>query len=168
MSKHFASTLALALALLLPFAAGAESKYDFELYDLNDKLVSLKKTRKAAQMVVIDFFSSSCMPCKRAIPRWKKIHRRWSYRRVKVLIVAVPDGGDRDKSLKRIRSFFKKQKVAFPVVWDKYTLIAKRYGVAKKGGLVLPQAFLLDGRSKLLYRAADPQTIDREIARRIK
>jgi thiol-disulfide isomerase/thioredoxin len=150
--------------------ASAEPRHDFELYDLSDRLVRLAAVRQAARLTVVDFFSESCAPCKRALDAWRKLHQRYGPRGLALVIVAVPDGdaADRDRALARVQRHFAKHPMPFSVVWDRYLLAARRYRVAAKGTLRLPQAFLLSRSGRLLRRATGPKALAAEIARRLR
>jgi peroxiredoxin len=165
------SRAALALLLVLPALEGRaeDSAHDFELYDLGDRLLSLKKLRASAKLVVVDFFAESCAPCKAAIPAWKEIHRRHGPRGLALIVVAVPDDeSDRAAALERVARYFQRQGVRFPVAWDKYRRVAKQYGVAREASLSVPQVFLLDREGALLLRTDKVAPIREAIERRLR
>lgn len=142
--------------------------HDLELYDLDDNLVSLKRLRKRARLVVVDFFSASCAPCKRALPAWQRAQKRYAARGLSLVVVAVPDGAaDRTEDLARVKRVFSRLRPRLSVVWDKYSLVAKRYRVAHRGSLKLPQVFLVNPQGKLLLRAVEPGPVLAEIKRRL-
>jgi thiol-disulfide isomerase/thioredoxin len=153
----------------LPAQARAAGPFDFELYDLSERLVSLKKLQQGAKLVVVDFFSESCKPCKEAMPAWRRLHEQYSGRGLVLIIVAVPGvESDREVSKSEIDRFFKEKPVPFPVAWDKYSIVAKSYKVAQKGKLLLPQAFLLSNAGKLIRKSPTPKAIEAEIAKRLR
>ncbi len=142
--------------------------HDLELYDLDDRLVSLKRLRKGARLVVVDFFSASCAPCKRALPAWQRALKHHAAKGLALVVVAVPDGAaDRSQELARVKRVFSRLRPRLSVVWDKYSLVARRYRVARAGSLELPQVFLIDPRGKLLLRAVEPGPVLAEIKRRL-
>jgi peroxiredoxin len=160
----------MAVAALWTSQAGATSTHDFELYDLlGDRLVSLARLRSTSKLVVVDFFSESCKPCKEAVPAWRRLHTQHAARGLAVVIVAVPGvETDRETSRAEIERFFRASPVPFTVVWDKYGVVAKQYKVAHKGKLLLPQAFLLSSAGSLLRKAATVPPIAAEVAKRLK
>jgi peroxiredoxin len=147
--------------------ARAEPPHDFELYDLADRLYSLQRARRASKLVVVDFFSESCKPCRQALPAWRKLHARHAARGLALVIVAVPDDDDRSAARAAIDRVFRESPVPFPVTWDKYGRVAKQYRVARRGKLVLPQAFLLAASGALLRKSASVEAIAAEVARRL-
>jgi len=157
-----------ALLLPAPSPARAEPAFDFELYDLADRLYSLQRERRAAKLVVVDFFSPSCQPCKRALPAWRKLHAQHGARGLALVIVAVPDDDDRSAARAAIERVFRETPMPFPVTWDKYGRVAKQYGVARQGRLLLPQAFLLGTSGALLRKSASVEAIAAEVAKRLR
>ena len=164
----FRAALLGALLLSAPRPARGESPYDFELYDLADRLYSLQRARRAAKLVVVDFFSVSCRPCRQALPAWRKLHARHAARGLTLVIVAVPDDDDRSAARAAIERVFRQSPMPFPVTWDKYGRVARQYRVARRGKLLLPQAFLLGASGVLLRRSASVEEIAAEVARRLK
>ncbi|MCA9671322.1 MAG: TlpA family protein disulfide reductase [Myxococcales bacterium] len=159
----------LALLVTSSVARADDSPYDFDLYDLSDRLVRLEPLRQQAKLLVVDFFSTTCKPCKKALPRWTKLYRRFGKTGLRVIIVAVPDGSSsRAESRTALERYFKAHPVPFPVVFDKYSLIAKRYKVARAGSFTLPQAFLLDAQGKLIRRGTKPANLLPMMARYIR
>ncbi|MCC6749200.1 MAG: TlpA family protein disulfide reductase [Deltaproteobacteria bacterium] len=158
-----------AFSLLGAGGARGEPSRDFELYDFADRLVSLKRVRAEARLVVVEFFSEVCKPCKAALPRWAALERRLAGRGLRVVVVAVPPGdADREEARARAASYFKGEGLGLVAVWDKYTVVAKRFGVAKGESLRLPQAFLLDGAGRLVAQSAEVAPLEREIVKRLK
>jgi thiol-disulfide isomerase/thioredoxin len=134
------------------------AEHDFELYTLEDSLYSLEKERtdKDTKVVVVDFFSIYCEPCKKALPQWEKLYREYAKKGLKFVVVALPVEDDRSAEFKKIKKLFKDGKYSFPVVFDKYSVIAKKYKVVdKKGSAEIPQIFILSKDGKLLKNDRD-------------
>ena len=171
MTGSRAGLAGVALASLLASAAPAhaEPKHDFELYDLaSDRLVNLAKVRRSARLVLVDFFSELCEPCKAALPGLRRLHQRFAGQGLAVVIVAAPGASDREQALRATQRIFAGQPVPFPVVWDKYWRVAVQYGVVRKRALQLPQAFLVDPQGVLLRKAVSAASLDSEIARLLR
>jgi len=164
--------LVLLLAALAVFVSGAKDEppvHDFELYDLADNLYSMGRVRSGpgVELVAVDFFSVDCVPCKKAIPEWRALHDRFQSKGLRVVIVAIPMQDDRDLAARRLGRFFDKQPVPFPVVFDKYSMVAKQYGVADDKGAKLPQAFLVGRDGKLLAQSEGHEKVVRAIEERL-
>jgi len=139
------------------------SKHDFELYTLGGSLYSTERVRGDAdtKIVVVSFFSLYCPPCIKALPEWEKIYKR---KGLSLVVVALPGGGDRNEEQKKIHDYFNKNKYGFPIVFDKYFLISRRYGVAdKEGAAELPNIFILDKKGKLIYKDTEHSKILKKI-----
>ncbi len=154
-------------ALLASSIARADSSHDFELYDLGDRLISLAKLRAGAKLVVVDFFSEICKPCREALPAWRRLHQRYAARGLAVVVVAVPGGEDREAARRQLEQILRETPVPFPVVWDKYTRVAKQYKVVRDGAVQVPQVFLLSGAGALVKRGTATAPIAAEIAKRL-
>ena len=132
----------------LPGAAAAKDSNppDVRLYDLGGALVDTARIRAAgdAKLLALDFFSVDCPSCKAQLPAWSEAHARMAAAGLRIALVAVPLGDDRDAALDRTRRYFREHPVPFPVLWDKYAVAAKAYGVADGTSARLPQAFLID------------------------
>ena len=83
--------------------------HDFDLYTLDDNLFSLEKVRmkKDTKVVVVDFFSIYCEPCKKALPEWEKLYKKYKKKGLKFVVVALPVEDDRTKEFKKIKKFIK-------------------------------------------------------------
>jgi thiol-disulfide isomerase/thioredoxin len=169
MRAPLAALLACAPIIATVSEAHAAKDLRFALYDFSDRLVRSEHLQRKHKLVIVEFFSHDCKPCKSAMPAWIKLHRRYGKQGLGLVVVAVAgDASDREQAERITRAFFARQPVAFPVVWDKYNLVAKRYGVAKQGGLSLPQAFLLSAAGKLLGQARQPQAMEKLLINQLK
>ena len=174
--RLLALAVVLALAGAPPAASAAPEdakrpvRVDFELYDLDGKLFSLERARKAGgvELVAIDFFDLACAPCKKALPEWKRLQERYARRGLRVVVVALRGDQDADSALAALRAHMAKLKAPFAVVFDKYAKVARQYGVIKEETATLPQAFLVDREGKLLRRAGGHKPIFEAIAERLR
>ena len=145
--------------------------HDFELYTLDDKLYSIEKERTAkdTKVVVVDFFSIYCEPCKKALPQWEKLYKKFKKKGLKFVVVALPVEDDRTKEFQKIKKLFKDGKYTFPVVFDKYSVIAKKYKVVdKKGSAEIPQIFILSKDGKLLKHNRDHKKMIKEVEKMLR
>ncbi len=146
----------------------AEPNRFFELYDIAGRLFRLKQfaSEEGVKVVAVDFFWDGCEPCKKALPKWQALHDRFKDKGLKVVIVDVRAGDDIATAKRKLKAYFKEHPVSFPVVFDKYNMVAKEYGVvAADNSVSLPQVFLLDpkGRSLLqtpLCKEAEERVIE--------
>jgi thiol-disulfide isomerase/thioredoxin len=165
------SVAALSCVLLLGGSvslADPEPPYDFELFDLSDKLVNLAKVRSTARLVLVDFFSEVCPPCKAALPALRRLHKRYAGKGLAIVLVAVPGNPDRAEAHRATQRIFDEEPMPFPVVWDKYRRVATQYRVVQKNALQVPRAFLLSDRGALLRRVVTATSLESELTRRLR
>jgi peroxiredoxin len=148
-------------AAVLTLAAGPPPAWDFELYDLGDRLVDLEEVRSAAgaQLVAVDFFQVDCAPCKAALPEWIRAHHELAARGLRVVVVAVPGPDAPGVARERLGAWFERSPTPFPVVFDKYGEVARRYGVAQGDSVKVPQVFLLGRDGQLVERSDDHRAV---------
>ena len=126
----------------------------FNLVDLRtDALVSLEdlaypgaaKSGTTRRPVLLDFFSTDCAPCKKSLPRLIKLYRKLKKGSVHFFIVALPE---EERGREKLEAYFKRHKVPFQVLLDKYGRAAKDYS---SGGekVTLPSLFIVGKKGKL-------------------
>ncbi|HPV22100.1 MAG TPA: TlpA disulfide reductase family protein [bacterium] len=138
------------------FSVLAQStSYDFELYTLNDKLYSTATVLKSetTKILAVDFFSIHCEPCKKALPEFEKLYQEYKTKGLSFVVVAVSVEEDRTAEFMKIREYFKTNKYSFPVVFDKYSIVGKKYGIVdKNGSATIPQIFIFNKNWNLVLR----------------
>jgi len=87
---------------------------------------------KEPKVLIVDFFATHCVPCKKALPVLVKIQEKYKDKGLKVVLVSFRE---REKIL---REFAEKNGVKFPVLMDKYGDTAKAFGV-----FGLPRTFIV-------------------------
>ena len=153
------------------FAADQKKDYDFELYDMGDKLYNTKAIRAEAgvKLLAVDFFSIHCEPCKKALPLWTELYKGYKARGLEVILVVLPVEDDREKELQKIEFFFKNNPIPFALAYDKYKLTGKKYGVVTdKGSAQVPQGFLLDRDGKLVFQSEGHDKVFEKIKATLK
>ncbi len=125
--------------LLCPAGAIAvdvgERAPEFALPAIAANAQPIKLSDYQGKVVYLDFWSSWCGPCRRAMPQLSELrdaHSRDRFEVVAVNVDAVTDDG---------RQFLKRVPVSYPVAADAAGSSAERYGVS-----ALPAAFLIDGQ----------------------
>lgn len=142
------------------------SPLSFELYTLDDRLYSSAGViaKPDTGMLVVDFFSIHCEPCKKALPEWEKAYQKYKDKGLRFVVVALPVEEDRDAEFKKIREFFGSYKYSFPVVFDKYSITGKKFGIVDKdGSATIPQIFILDKNGQVSFKNASHLEIMKKI-----
>jgi len=83
------------------------------------------------KVLIVDFFATHCVPCKKALPVLIKLHEKYKDKGLKIVLISFKE---REKTL---REFAEKNGVKFPVLMDKYGETAQAFGV-----FGLPRTFI--------------------------
>ncbi len=89
------------------------------------------------KLVLLSFFATYCEPCKKEMPELSRIYDTYKDQGLGVMLVSI-DKGDEQKQ--QIIDLAKTNAVKFPVMHDRFQIVARRY-VAER----LPYVLLLDG-----------------------
>ena len=144
--------LAFVLCLSPPLWAGPKKGDKAPAFSLRDpdgawfKLTDLTykgpaKARRPKHVVLLDFFSTDCKPCIKALPKLIKLHHKYKGKGVKVVLLALPEKGDSDE--RKLAAFLKKRSLPFLVLVDSYGKVAGKY-VMRKGVVKIPALFVID------------------------
>jgi cytochrome c biogenesis protein CcmG, thiol:disulfide interchange protein DsbE len=117
--------------------------------------VSLVALRGRA--VVLNFWASSCIPCKQEMPRLQQASERWAGKQVAVVGIDVLD------SRGAARSFAREHGVTYEIGFDPLGDTVGPYGVA-----YTPTTFFVDRRGRIVKRILGPVTdaeLDAQIGR---
>ena len=135
----------------------ADDDYTVELYAMSGsgRLVSSDEMMKksGANYLIVDFFSLMCEPCKRSLPKWDDFLKKNKSNGFEFILVALPADGEKKKTEKDLKNYFKQNKFSFETVFDKYSVVGKKFGVVEKSGdVTLPMIFVIDKSGKLLFK----------------
>ena len=89
-----------------------------------DRYVGADATDKDAKVVLLSFMASFCAPCKKEMPYLQSLHERTRTSGLRVVSVSIdtePDGQ------KIIDELIEKNKVTYPVLKDRFNLVARRW-----------------------------------------
>ncbi len=147
----------LLFSLFFSFSMLFADDYTVELYAMSGsgRLVSSEEMMKKSdsKYLVVDFFSLMCEPCKRSLPKWEEFLRENKSKGIEFILVALPAEGNLKKNEKDLKNYFKQNKFAFETVFDKYSVVGKKFGVVEKSGdVILPMIFVIDKSGKLLFK----------------
>lgn len=111
------------------------------LYDINNKIFNLRK-EKNTEYTLISFSATYCKPCKQEIPELIKMQTHIGENNLKIYLIFV------DNNIDEIKSYVSDNKITLPVLWDRYKIVSKKYGVT-----ALPSSFLIDKEWIIVYKA---------------
>jgi alkyl hydroperoxide reductase subunit AhpC len=99
---------------------------------------SAKEPKKA---VLVSFFATYCEPCKKEMPYLAALHENYKDKGLEVLLVSIDKEADKIEFAKNLA---KEHNVKFPVLSDRFNIVAKRYFISK-----LPCVYLINSEGKV-------------------
>jgi thiol-disulfide isomerase/thioredoxin len=98
---------------------------------------------QAAKAVLISFFATWCKPCAKEMPLLQTLSTEYKSRGLRVVSVAI----DKDEtSWPKIGELVKQHHLSYPIVKDRYNLIARQYLGDKTA---LPSVFIVNKEGKV-------------------
>jgi thiol-disulfide isomerase/thioredoxin len=106
-----------------------------------------KKTRA----VLLSFMASFCAPCKKEMPYLQSLYEKYNDKGLRVVMVSIDKDADGQK---KIDELIAQNKVTFPVLKDRFNLVARRWLGTQSP---LPSVFMLrpDGTVSMVHRGYD-------------
>jgi thiol-disulfide isomerase/thioredoxin len=97
------------------------------------------------KIVIMSFFATYCDPCKKEMPELARIYDHYKDQGLGVMLVSIDKG---DEQRDEIISLAKNNNVHFPVVHDRFQVVARRYSAER-----LPYMLMLDpaGNVKVVH-----------------
>ena len=156
-----------------PVLAVGDPAPPFFLKTVNQKTVGIRRVvldtyfkDETTRAVVISFFATWCAPCKRELPVLQKLYEKYGPQGLKVVVISI----DKDPAeVARLAEFAEERGLTFPVVSDRFNLLARRY---LGNATALPSLFIADAEEKIAaahhgYPAdGDPEAfLEREVRR---
>lgn len=89
-----------------------------------DRFVGQGSADKDAKVVLLSFMASFCAPCKKELPYLQKLHETYGPKGLRVVLVSIDD---KEEGQKIIEELIEKNKVTFPVLKDRFQLVARRW-----------------------------------------
>src|SRR5215469_1610397 len=125
-----------------PTPAAPKPAPAFTLPSLRDPAQQVSLSAYRGQPVIVNFFASWCVPCKKETPLLAGFYRASGG---KVAIIGV----DADDSAPAARGFVTASKVGYPVGFEATSAVADAYGISGPG---IPETFFLDARHRIVKR----------------
>jgi len=112
---------------------------EFKLRCLDGSEVSLSSYK--GKIVIIDFWSIYCPPCREEIPGFVEIYQKLKDRGVEIL------GINLDRDDEKVKAFIEANKVDYPILFSTKEVL-DAYG----GGQAIPTTFILDRNLKIVKK----------------
>ncbi len=106
-----------------------------------DKMIK-GKNQQPRKLVLISFFASYCEPCKKELPYLAKLYELYEKDGFAAVVVTIDKEAEK---IQEAKDLAQKNNVKFPVLSDRFNIVAKRYKIAE-----LPSLFLMDNEGKAL------------------
>ena len=121
----------LLLCVILAWAPLTTADIDLNLSSYNGKVV------------IVDFWASWCVPCRRSFPWMNEMHDKYADYGLVIIAVNV------DRSADDAARFLAKYPARFQIVYDPHGQLAKEYGVE-----VMPTSIIMDRTGEIIDRHA--------------
>jgi len=122
-----------------------EKAPDFALSYLLDenKMFTLSDfiEEESNKLIILVFAAQWCPPCKNDLPLLEMFHKKYTEQGVKILLIETAE-----KKNNKLKKYFRKAKLPFPVFYDKNNLIAKKYKL-----IPIPCYFFIDKEYTIKY-----------------
>lgn len=89
-----------------------------------DRFVGPDAADKQAKVVLLSFMASFCGPCKKEMPYLQSLHEKYAEKGLRVMMVSIDT---EPAGQKIIDELIASNKVTFPVLKDRFNLVARRW-----------------------------------------
>ena len=102
-----------------------------------DKYIGTDAGDKKARVVLLSFMASFCAPCKKEMPYLQSLHEKYAAQGLRVMMVSIDTEAAGQKIIDEL---IETNKVTFPVLKDRFNLVARRWLGAQSP---LPSLFMV-------------------------
>jgi len=131
-------------AVLLP-AAAAERVPNFKLEGVDGKTYELKAIAKDCKVVLIDFWDSSCKPCRKMMPHLQTYYEVYQPAGLEVVVIAR----DTTLTVSKVKPLVAAEGWTFPVLYDTEQKVSQVYHVKYS-----PVSFVVSNKGEILFQHA--------------
>ncbi len=89
-----------------------------------DRYLGADAADKGAKVVMLSFMASFCAPCKKEMPYLQSLHEKYSAQGLRVVMVSIDTEAAGQKIIDEL---IETHKVTFPVLKDRFNLVARRW-----------------------------------------
>ncbi len=132
------------VAVLIP-AIAAERVPNFKLEGVDGKTYELKVIAKDCKVILIDFWDSSCKPCRKMMPHLQIYYEVYQPAGLEVVVIA------RDTTLTvcKVKPMVAAESWTFPVLYDTDQKVSQAYHVKYS-----PVSFVVSNKGEILFQHA--------------
>ena len=132
------------VAVFLP-AIAAERVPNFKLEGVDGKTHELKVIAKDCKVVLIDFWDSSCKPCRKMMPHLQTYYEVYQPVGLEVVVIAR----DTTLTVSKVKPLVVAEEWTFPVLYDTDQKVSKAYHVKYS-----PVSYVVSNRGEILFQHA--------------
>jgi len=126
---------------------------DFIVYDLRGKSHHLSDYR--GKVVLLDFWATTCGPCRKMTPDLRRIHKRFAGDGFIML------GLSRDRESKALQRYMRKNDIPWPMIWlGREKVLRRKYDIS-----MLPLTVLIDREGIVRYVRLKGEKLEQAIGR---
>jgi thiol-disulfide isomerase/thioredoxin len=113
-----------------------------------DRFVGAEATDKNTKALMVSFMASFCGPCKKEMPYLQQLHEKYQAQGLRVMMVSIDT---EEEGQKKVADLIALNKVTFPVLKDRFNIVARRWLGTKSP---LPSLFMVrpDGTISAVHR----------------
>jgi len=101
----------------------------------------LNLERYAGKVVILDFWASWCVPCRRSFPWMNEMQEKYGQEGLVIIAVNV------DREIEDAAAFLAEYPAIFEVIYDPDAALAKKYEIQ-----VMPSSFVIDKNGEIIDR----------------
>ncbi len=126
----------------------ADQLVNFALNDVNGNPWELKRDRKG-KLLLIDFWSTTCIPCKQTIPSLIQLQYRHGSQGLEVLGIAIESGGTPQEQGYRVNSTATKMSINYRQLLSSSAMcpVCEQFNISK-----VPTTVLVDRNGRIIWR----------------
>lgn len=107
-----------------------------------EKAVALEQlVASGKKAVILSFFATYCEPCKKELPFLQEMYVKYKDAGLGVMVVSIDQ---KPEDIAKATQLAADNKLTYPVLSDRFNIVAKRYGVKR-----LPCLYILDSQGKV-------------------
>ena len=132
----------LSVVLIVFFATllfAAENAQDFQLENMKGKMMKLSDFQKKG-LVILDFWASWCVPCKKALPKLDELHKK--YDNVNVVTICTDKPRTQRKAIAEVKS----HKYEFHTLFDSKKVVQKQFNIVN-----IPRTLIIAPDGEIIY-----------------
>jgi len=136
MNKLFSVVI---IVLLASSLFTVEKAQDFQLENMKGKMMKLSEFQQEG-LVILDFWASWCVPCKKALPKLDELHKK--YENVNVVTICTDKPRTKGKAIADVKS----HKYEFYTLFDSKKVVQKQFNVVN-----IPRTLIIAPDGEILY-----------------